>query len=187
MINRKNFEVIKDTDFTIRDLGQDAYEQVEFVNCQFSDLATISFIDCVFQDCNLSNASVANARFSDVAFINCKLTGINFSDSKDFGFSIHVENCILDYTIFERKKPAKSSFTNCKIHGADFTQADLSKCRFHNCDFWDAVFANTNVGGVDFTTSKNFTIDPTMNNVKKAKFLSSDLAGLLTRFDIIVK
>ena len=46
---------------------------------------------------------------------------------------------------------------------------------------------NTNVGGVDFTTSKNFTIDPTMNNVRKAKFLSSDLVGLLTRFDIIVK
>lgn len=184
---RGDFELIKNQEFLNTVLVPDNFEQVEFVNCSFSNLSGISFIDCVFQDCNLSNARVSNARFSDVAFINCKLTGINFSESKDFGFSIQLENCILDYTIFERKKPNKSTFKNCKIHGADFTQADLSKCKFDNCDFWDAVFANTNVGGVDFTTSKNFTIDPTMNNVRKAKFLSSDLVGLLTRFDIIVK
>jgi uncharacterized protein YjbI with pentapeptide repeats len=178
---------VKNTDFTDQSMDQDNCEQIEFVNCHFSNLSGISFIDCVFRDCNFSNATVANSRFSDVAFINCKLTGINFSESKDFAFSILAENCILDYAIFERKKLNKSTFSNCKIHGADFTQADLSKCKFHNCDFWDAVFANTNVGGVDFTTSKNFTIDPTSNNVRKAKFLSSDLAGLLTKFDIIVK
>jgi len=184
---KSDFESIQNLDFQVRALDKDNFEQVEFVNCSFSNVSGISFIDCIFRDCNLSNAAVSNARFSDVGFFNCKLTGINFSESKDFGFSIQLENCIVDYAIFERKKPNKSTFTNCKIHGADFTQADLSKCKFHNCDFWDAVFANTNVGGVDFTTSKNFTIDPTINNVRKAKFLSSDLAGLLTRFDIIVK
>jgi fluoroquinolone resistance protein len=185
--NRNNFEVRKNIDYTVQDLETDNFEQVEFVNCNFTDLAGISFIDCVFQDCNCSNASVKNTRLSDVTFINCKLTGVNFSESKDFGFSLQLENCILDYTIFERKKPAKSVFRNCKVHGADFTQADLSKCRFDHCDFWDSVFANTNLSGVDFTTCKNFDIDPTTNNVRKAKFLSSDLAGLLTRFDIIVK
>ncbi len=187
MVNRRDFEIVKNFDSEVEELHRDNFEQVEFTNCTFSNLAGITFIDCVFQDCNLSNATVANARFSDVIFINCKLTGINFSESKDFGFSIQLDNCILDYAIFERKKPVKSTFSNCKIHGADFTQADLSKCKFHNCDFWDAIFANTNVAGVDFTTSKNFTIDPTINNVKKAKFLSSDLVGLLTRFDIIVR
>lgn len=124
---------------------------------------------------------------SDIIFSNCKLTGVNFSEAKDFAFAVKFEECILDYAIFERKKLNKSFFTKSKIHGADFTQADLSKSKIHDCDFWDAVFVNTNLAGLDFTTSKNFTIDPTSNNIRKAKFLSSDLAGLLTKFDIIIK
>ncbi|MCF0050027.1 pentapeptide repeat-containing protein [Dyadobacter sp. LJ53] len=182
-----DLEVIENKDFSIEDLTETSYEQVKFLNCAFSDLSGIDFIDCIFQDCNMSNASVKNCKISDIEFINCKLLGVNFSESKDFAFAARFENCILDYAIFEQKKLNKSAFSNCKIHGADFTQADLSKSKFYNCDFWDAVFANTNLAGVDFSNSKNFTIDPTSNNIRKAKFLSSDLAGLLTKFDIIIK
>ncbi|CAG5068512.1 hypothetical protein DYBT9623_01243 [Dyadobacter sp. CECT 9623] len=180
-------ESINNVDFTEQTPVESAYEQVTFNNCTFSDLSGIDFIDCVFKSCNLSNAVVKNCKMSDIIFSNCKLTGVNFSEAKDFAFAVKFEECILDYAIFERKKLNKSFFTKSKIHGADFTQADLSKSKIHDCDFWDAVFVNTNLAGLDFTTSKNFTIDPTSNNIRKAKFLSSDLAGLLTKFDIIIK
>lgn len=187
MLRTNNFEVVKERDFSIEPLLGDSFEQVKFIQCVLPDLAGIDFIDCVFEDCNLSNVSVKNCKLSDIDFIHCKLTGVNFSESKDFAFAARFESCILDYAIFERKKLNKSTFSNCKIHGADFTQADLSKCKIHNSDFWDAVFENTNLSGVDFSTSKNFTIDPTSNHIRKARFLSSDLAGLLTKFDIIIK
>jgi fluoroquinolone resistance protein len=187
MIRNNSLEVLNNIDFTIRQPDQGSYEQYKFVNCTFSDLSGIDFIDCIFQDCHMSNVNVKNCKISDIAFINCKLTGANFFESKEFAFAANFESCILDYVIFDRKKLNKSAFNNCKIHGADFTQADLSKCKIHNCDFWDAVFYNTNLQGVDFSTSKNFTIDPTTNSIRKAKFLSSDLAGLLTKFDIIIK
>lgn len=187
MLKSHQFEIVKDKDFSIDALVGESFEQVKFIRCTFSDVSGIDFIDCVFQECNLSNASVKNCKLSDVEFVNCKLTGINFSESKDFAFAAVFENCILDYAIFERKKLSKTVFSNCKIHGADFTQSDLSKCKIHNCDFWDTIFENTILSGVDFSTSKNFTIDPTNNNIRKAKFLSSDLAGLLTKFDIIIK
>ncbi|WP_031526913.1 pentapeptide repeat-containing protein [Dyadobacter crusticola] len=180
-------ESINNADFTERKPSESAYEQITFNNCTFSDLSGIDFIDCIFKNCNLSNALLKNCKISDIQFINCKLLGVNFSETKDFAFAARFEECILDYAIFERKKLNKTTFSKCKVHGADFTQADLSKCKLHDCDFWDAVFENTNLAGLDFTTSKNFTIDPASNNVKKAKFLSSDLAGLLTRFDIIIK
>lgn len=180
-------ESINNVDFTETKPVEFAYEQVTFNSCTFSDLSGIDFMDCVLKNCNLSNALVKNCKFSDIIFSNCKLTGVNFSESKDFAFGVRFEECILDYAIFERKKLGKSMFSKCKIHGADFTQADLSKCKIHDCDFWDAVFDNTNLAGMDFTTSKNFTIDPTSNSIRKAKFLSSDLAGLLARFDIIIK
>ncbi|GGN00711.1 quinolone resistance protein [Dyadobacter beijingensis] len=187
MRNTRNFDIIENKDFSIEPLLESSYEQVHFKQCSLTDLAGIDFIDCVFEECNLSNASVKNCKISDIAFVNCKLTGVNFSESKDFAFAAFFENCILDYAIFERKKLNKSIFNNCKIHHADFTQTDLSKCKVHNCDFWEAVFSGTNLAGVDFSTSKNFTIDPTANSIRKAKFLSSDLAGLLTKFDIIIK
>ncbi|GGB90861.1 pentapeptide repeat-containing protein [Dyadobacter sediminis] len=182
-----NLEFVNNVDFSREPLPDTSFEQYKFTNCTFSDLAGIDFIDCIFQDCNISNASVKNCKISDIAFINCKLTGVNFSESKDFAFAAKFENCILDYAIFEQKKLNKSVFNNCRIHGADFTQADMSKCKLNNCDFMDTVFYNTNLAGADFSNSKNFTIDPASNNVKKAKFLASDLAGLLTRFDIIIK
>ena len=78
----------------------------------------------------------------------------------------------------------KSTFKDCKIHGANFTQADLSKSVFDHCDLAEAIFAGTNLSGMDFTTSKNFLIDPELNNIKKAKFLTQDLHGLLYRHDI---
>ncbi|TLU99166.1 pentapeptide repeat-containing protein [Dyadobacter luticola] len=187
MFKTGNSEVIRNKDFSAENLPETYFEQVSFVQCTFGNLSGIDLIDCIFEDCNLSNASVKNTKFSDITFLNCKLTGINFTESKDFAFAARFENCILDYAIFEKKKLNKSIFSNCKIHGADFNNADLSKCKLHNCDFWDAVFENTNLAGVDFSTSKNFTIDPTANNIRKAKFLSSDLAGLLTKFDIIIK
>lgn len=187
MRNARNFDTIENKDFSIEPLLESSYEQVCFVQCSFTDLAGIDFIDCVFQECNLSNVSVKNCKISDIEFVHCKLTGVNFSESKDFAFAAIFESCILDYAIFERKKLNKTVFSNCKIHNADFTQSDLSKCKVHNCDFWDAVFDGTNLSGIDFSTSKNFTIDPTSNNIRKAKFLSSDLAGLLTKFDIIIK
>lgn len=123
----------------------------------------------------------------DVIFVNCKMIGINFSGSKDFGFQICCDNCILDFSVFENKKLNKSVFKNCRMNSTDFTQSDLSKSRFEHCDFLNTAFANSNLSGVDFTTCSRFTIDPTINNIKKAKFMSSDLAGLLTKFGIIVK
>ena len=73
------------------------------------------------------------------------------------------------------------------MHEVNFTKADLSKSHFFNCDLYEAVFAQTNLSTVDFTSSSNFAIDPEINNIKRAKFLSQDLFRLLTRHDIIIE
>ncbi len=179
-------EFISNTNFTVEKTDREEFDYCEFSNCVFGELKRIDFTDCVFKNCNLSNAYFRNCKLQDITFIDCKLIGANFSQVADFGFCIACESCNLDYTSFDKKKINKSSFKNCKMHGANFTQADLSKASFINCDFADALFANTNVSGVDFTTSKNFLIDPNLNKIKKAKFLSQDLHALLYRHDIII-
>ena len=94
---------------------------------------------------------------------------------------------MLDYASFDSKKMNKSEFKSCKMHEVNFTNSDLSKSTFADCDLYEAVFAKTNLSSIDFTSSANFAIDPEINNVKRAKFLSQDLFRLLTRHDIIIE
>lgn len=180
------YDTIENQDFSTTGLDAGRYENHEFKNCIFTDISGIDFTDCVFRNCNLSNVKFNNCKLDKVEFFDCKLLGVNFSQSKDFGFEVHFFNCNMDYTSFDKKKMNKSQFDNCQLVESNFTQADLSKCKLNNCNFQSALFAKTNLTAVDFRTCSNFLIDPTDNFIKKAKFRSQDLAGLLYRFDIVI-
>jgi uncharacterized protein YjbI with pentapeptide repeats len=96
-------------------------------------------------------------------------------------------NCNLQYTFFFKKKMKNTQFVDCILKEANFTQSDLTKSDFKNCDLANAVFNNTNLGNVDFSTSFNFSIDPEINNLKKAKFSYQSLSGLLDKYDLIIE
>lgn len=165
------------------------FESCKFVNCDFSyaDLSQQLFIDCTFQDCNLSLVKVANTGFQDVAFINCKITGVNFSVCRDFSLSFSFSRCILDYAVFYQKKLKNILFEDCSLEEVDFTESDLSKAVFKNCNLNRTVFSRTILKGADFTTAINFSIDPENNSMAKAKFSTDALAGLLEKYDLILK
>jgi fluoroquinolone resistance protein len=186
-LDKHYLQVIEKTDFTATNLPQHDFESVEFRGCTFNNLSGYHFSDCLFTSCNLSNAELRGSKMQDVLFRDCKLIGINFFTTSDFGFNLTFERCQLDYASFEHKKMNKSVFEDCRLHGANFTQTDLSKSKMENCDLLNAIFASTNISGVDFSTNVNFNIDPTQNQVKKAKFAADNLAGLLSRFDLIIK
>lgn len=130
---------------------------------------------------------MSNVKLQEVTFTDCKLLGVNFYQSKDFAFAVTCEKCILDYASFDSKKLNKSVFKNCKMHEVNFTKADLSKTLFFDCDLYEAIFAQTNLNGVDLTHIQNFSIDPEINSLKKAKFLSQDLVRLLYKYDLIIE
>lgn len=183
----KTYEhLIDGVDFTVERLDA-AYESTEFRSCSFNDLSGIAFTDCLFAACNLSNAQVGKSKAQDLTFRDCKLIGINFYQMLDFGFSLHFENCLLDYASFDHKKMNISSFRNCRLHGANFSNADLSKSNMTECNLADAIFSGTNLSGMDFTSNQNFSIDPELNLIKKTKFSANSLSGLLTKFDIIIE
>lgn len=183
----KSLETISNINFSLQTSEREDYEKCEFVNCTFSDLSQLNFISCTFKSCNLSNCKVNNAKLQDIAFIDYKLLGINFFQAKDFAFAVYFEKCNLDYVSFDSKKLNKSEFKNCKMHDVNFTKADLTKTTFIDCDLYEAIFAQTNLSGVDLTSIKNFSIDPEINNLKKAKFVSQDLERLLYKYDITIK
>jgi uncharacterized protein YjbI with pentapeptide repeats len=66
----------------------------------------------------------------------------------------------------------------------DFSEADLTGVIFENCNLENTLFNKTILDKADFQTAYNFSIDPENNKMKKAKFASAGLRGLLDKYDI---
>ena len=162
------------------------FEHCSFVNSDFSyaDLSGVTFISCRFEGCNLSLIDLQGTALQDVRFKDCKLSGANFSKCLDFLFEVNFDTCILDNAIFYKKKNKGAKFTDCSLVETDFTEADLTDAKFNNCNLHRAFFNSTILKGADLRTSYNFTIDPDLNTIKKARFSIHGLPGLLTKYDI---
>jgi uncharacterized protein YjbI with pentapeptide repeats len=163
-----------------------AYECCSFMNCEFSksNLAEISFIDCVFENCNLSMASLAKTILRDVKFLNCKMLGIHFENCNQFGLTVSFDNCNLSHSSFYQAKLKKTVFKNCNLQEVDFTETDISYSLLEKCDLADATFENTIMEKADFRSAFNYSINPEINRIKKAKFSLTGLKGLLGKYDI---
>src|ERR1700744_3779847 len=156
------------------------FENCRFSACDFNgaNFTGKLFIDCVFQDCNLSLMNVNDTGLQNTRFKNCKLSGVNFTKTRDFLLEMHFEGCILDNAVFYKKKNKKSIFKDCSMIETDLTEADLTEAKFENCNLNRAFFERTVLRGADLSTSYNFVIDPDINDIKKAKFSVHGLQGL---------
>jgi len=174
--------------------SSDRIELGEYVACTFTgidfsslDLSDYDFNECVFTDCNFSNAKLQGTRLQKVKFVNCKMLGNRFDVCHKFGLSFTFEGCQLSHSSFYEMKIKNTVFKDCQLHEVDFTEADLSNVVFDNCDLMRAVFQKTNLQVADFSTAVNYSLDPAMNRVRKAKFSINGLPGLLTQYALDIK
>lgn len=163
-----------------------AYENCSFTGCDFSGaaLAGIHFIDCRFDGCNLSLTKVEGTLLRDIKFTDCKALGLHFDTCSGFGLAVSFTGCVLDNSSFYKVKLRKTRFDRTQLREVDFTDADLTGAVFDGCDLRDANFDNTVLEKADLRAAAYYTIDPTRNRLKKAKFSWPGVAGLLTQFDI---
>jgi uncharacterized protein YjbI with pentapeptide repeats len=165
------------------------FEACTFSNCDFSgaNLANNNLIDCTFENCNLSMIRLEHTGLKSISFHNCKLMGVDFSTCNEFLFAVSFDGCILDYTSFIRRKLKKTTLRDCSIKDANFTQSDLTGSAFINCDLSRTIFQQTILEKADFRSANNYSIDPEVNRIKKAKFSLTGLAGLLEKYDIMIE
>jgi fluoroquinolone resistance protein len=175
-------------DFTENGIQKGDYESCRFENCNFSsvNLSEIRFYDCIFKSCDLSLVKLTQTAFRDAKFIDCKLLGMRFEHCNDFLFAVDFENCNLNLSSFYKKNLKKVRVKNCTLVEADFTESDLMASVFDNCDLSRATFDHSNLEKADFRTSFNYSIDPEVNRIKKAKFSLAGIAGLLDKYDIVI-
>ena len=182
-------QVFNQIDFTQKVLKEGTYENCQFDNCHFTSLrlTMVNFIDCQFLNCDLSNATLTEIGLQNAQFSNCKLMGLRFDACKPFLFSTNFQNCRLDFSSFYQMDLRKSSFRDCSLKGVDFASSDLRKVAFESCPLLDANFEQTNLVEADFRTALHFTIEPTENQIDKAKFSMDGLTGLLRKYNLTIQ
>lgn len=137
-----------------------------------------------FKQCNFSMADIDGTGFRNAVFFGCKMLGVDFTRCSKFAFSLSFTDCHLDYSNFFGTKLKKTIFKNCTLKDVEFTEADLTASEFLDCDLTSAKFSNTNLEKADFRTAVNFAIDPDGNRMRKAKFSSLNIAGLLYKYNL---
>ncbi len=160
-----------------------------FKNCDFSnsDFSNNTFMDCEFIDCNLSMMQMTNTSLKTVYFKNCKLLGIQFHTCDDFLFTVEFDDCVLDYASFANKKMPKTKFNSTSLKEVSFIGTNLTNASFENCNLDNAIFNDSQLASADFRSAYNYKIDPLFNPMKKAKFSTQGIPGLLDKYDIKIE
>ncbi len=182
-------QTFENKNFSEQKLPAREYDDCIFINCNFSDadLSVVTFLECKFDGCNFNNVMIKETSFQEVVFKECKMLGIDFSTCNNFLFSIKLDRCNLEYASFYGFTIKNTVFRDCNLKSADFTETNLTGSVFANCDLAEAVFERTNASKADFRAAKHFSIHPETNTLKKAKFSTRDLAGLLMKYDLDIE
>lgn len=181
---------IQDKTFNQKDtLTKGEYENCIFNSCDFSDkdLSEFKFIDCEFNGCNLSLAKLYKTILRDVQFNDCKMLGLRFDTCNEFGLLFSFDNCQLNHSSFYQIKIKNTIFKNSQLQEADFAETDLTSTAFDNCNLNRAIFDQTILEKADFRTAYNYSIDPEINRIKKARFSISGITGLLNKYEIDIE
>jgi fluoroquinolone resistance protein len=165
------------------------FSECTFVNCDFSnaDFSAAELTECKFISCNLSMAKLENTVLNQVHFSNCKILGVDFSKCSKFLFSVSFEGCILNYSLFFKNDLKSTRFNKCQLNEASFVETNLTMAKFMDCELDKAVFDRANLEKADFSTSRNYAINPEINKLKKARFSLPDVVGLLSHLDIVIE
>lgn len=180
-------QTIENVNFNEVELDEEYYKCL-FISCDFSNktINRTSFDNCEFKVCNFTLAKFSDT-LRDVKFFECKMTGVDFTTINRFSNSFFFEKSLLNYANFATIKIKKTKFIDCNLHEAYFDNSDISQSVFDKCDLMRTSFYDTNLEKVDFSTSYNFSINPSMNRIKKTIFSENELRGLLAHLDIVIK
>jgi len=108
---------------------------------------------------------------------------------KTLGFKWLVERFAPHWRLCRRihTKPAIPNISYTQTVSGHCEETDLTGAVFDNCDLTQAIFDHTILEKADFRTSYNYSFDPEINRIKKAKFSVPEVSGLLDKYDIDIE
>ncbi|CBA16025.1 pentapeptide repeat-containing protein [Xanthomonas albilineans] len=181
--------------FVSEDRSGQSLESIRFEDCTFrqcnfteAELNRCKFRECEFVDCNLSLISIPQTSFMEVRFVDCKMLGVNWTSAQwpsvKMEGALSFERCILNDSLFYGLYLAGVKMVECRIHDANFTEADCEDADFTQSDLKGSTFHNTKLTGASFIDAVNYHIDIFHNDIKRARFSLPEAASLLNSLDI---
>jgi fluoroquinolone resistance protein len=164
----------------------------EFVECHFTainfesfNLSRLKFIDCEFTKCSFNNVSVKSTIFRSPKFNHSKMMGINWTEAGTFSSPMFNE-CLIDYSVFQKLNLKNGSFLNCKMAEVDFYEAQCVKVSFQGSMLYGTTFNGANLSEADFRGATEYSIRVLETNISKAKFSMPEAISLLDSLNITI-
>ncbi len=158
------------------------FEKCRFTECTFFECA---FLGCTFEGCLFSTVMLPGCSFIDTQFTEGKLIGLDWTQGSNVR-GLVFSKCTLDYSVFSSLKLKGLKLLHCVCKEADFQESDLTDGDFEGTDFDRSVFLHSNLTNANFAEARNYSIDPRMNVLKRAKFSMPEAMSLLKSFDVVI-
>lgn len=164
------------------------FEDCIFKDCRFinSSFERSRFLNCHFQGCVISAVNLLDARFIRPVFRKCKVLGIDWTKTRLLQEPEFYE-CQLNLSNFRMIKISKAKIINCEAMEVEFTETVLAGAILTGTNFNKSRFFKTDLSGADLRGAKNYEIDITNNDIRKAKFSYPEAFALLNNLDITIE
>jgi uncharacterized protein YjbI with pentapeptide repeats len=134
------------------DLAALAVAGLEVRQCRAHDtsltaaqLPRARFIDVVFTSCELSGANMTEATLRRVEFRDCRLQGTTWAQAQLH--DVRFADCRMDDSDFRMTTGERVEFDDCRLARSDFYAARLAWCRLFDCDLTGAQFSQADLSG----------------------------------------
>lgn len=174
------------------DIGPVYAEHVHFVEVYIkgvtfnqANLPFSSWMDVVFEDCDLSNVDLKRAQFTRVEFRKCKLAGTNFDQAmmRDVQFS----HCEAPYALFNLAEVQDVLFNASLLKGANFIDAHFTNVQFNNSNIQDVQFTGTSLRNIDLSLCQFDYIHADEKDLRGAIIAPEQALSFIELFGLKVK
>lgn len=158
---------LENADFANQDLSRLALSQATVTGCRFTgcDLTKLDCTDVVFAGCDLSNAVATDAFFGRCVFESCKAVGLRAQNA--LWRQTAVRDSVFEYV----------NFDGAALECVRWARTGLGHAFLTNCKLKQAVFAETDLIGVNFTHTALKGVDLTHSQLA-AVTVSGDMVEL---------
>ena len=105
----------------------------------------IRCVDTIFEDCELSAATLVDAVFTRVELVRCRMSGLVASSLQ--ARDVRLVGCKVDGANFRASTWERASFEECELAGADFYSSKLASSKLVRCNLVEAEFSKSTMAG----------------------------------------
>ncbi|WNB93814.1 pentapeptide repeat-containing protein [Bacillus sp. NEB1478] len=158
---------------------------IKGVNFGEGQLPFSTWLDVIFEKCDLSNVKLKGARFNRVEFRECKLVGVDFDEAimRDVQFI----DCPAPYSLFNLTDLGDVRFDDCLLKEANFIEATFDNVQFGASAIQEVQFSDTSLRNVDLSQCQFTFIHVKEDDLRGAIISPEQAITLIEVFGLEVK